>query len=136
MRYKLIRIKFNLFQKMTREVSLVCDYIFGSIHTALPMDTVDIELMIQMVKGIYTYRKDHTAKSTVFSPWSRTIIPFPSLQRKFQAFQNENRQMTAWNNDHASPYFSTPTKPKCKHTSGKTRSRQSNQRHHVNPIKT
>ena len=62
---------------MAREISLVCDFIFGSIHTGLPMDTVDVELMIRMVKGIYMYRKDHTAESMVFSPWSRTVIPFP-----------------------------------------------------------
>ena len=72
---------------MTREIILVCDFIFGSICTALLMDTVDVELMIQMVKGIYTYRKDHTAKSTVFSPWSRTVITFPSLQRKIKHFR-------------------------------------------------
>ena len=71
---------------MAREICLVCDFIYGSIHTALPTDTVDIELMIWTVKGIYTYRKDHTAESMVFSPLSRTVIPFPSLQRKIQAF--------------------------------------------------
>ena len=51
---------------MAREISPVCDFIFESIHTALPTDTVDVELTIWMVKGIFTYRKDHTAKSTVF----------------------------------------------------------------------
>ena len=64
---------------MAREIIPVCDFIFGSIQTGLPMDAVDVELMVRMVKGIYTYRKDHTAKSTVFSPWGRTVIPFPSL---------------------------------------------------------
>ena len=60
---------------MAREISPVCNFIFGSIWTGLPMDTVDVELTVRMVKGIYTYRKDHTAM--VFSPWSRTVIPFP-----------------------------------------------------------
>ena len=64
---------------MAREISPICNFIFGSIWTGLPMDTVDVELTVRMVKGIYTYRKDHTAKSTMFLPWSRTIIPFPSL---------------------------------------------------------
>ena len=99
------------------------------------MDTVDVELMIRTVKGIYTYRKDHTAKSMVFSPWSRTVIPFPSLHNKIQAFQVENRQTTAWNNGHATSYCSAPTQPKHKCTSGKNRTRWSNQRHHFNPIK-
>ena len=46
---------------MAREISPVCDFIFESIHTSLPMDTIDVELTIRMVKGIYTYRKDHMA---------------------------------------------------------------------------
>ena len=101
---------------MARDISLVCDFIFGSICAGLLMDTVDIELMIRIVKGIYMYRKDHMAESTVFSPLSRTVIPFSSLHRKIQAFQDKNRQMIAWNNDHAMPYFSAPTKPKHKYT--------------------
>ena len=61
-------IKLYFFRKMAREIGLVCDFIFGSICTGLLMDTVDVELMFRIVKGIYTYRKDHTAESTVFSP--------------------------------------------------------------------
>ena len=61
--------------------------------------------MIRTVKGIYTCRKDHTAKSMVFSPWSRTLTPFPLLCRKIQAFQNESRQTTVWDNNNAMPYF-------------------------------
>ena len=73
------------------------------------MGTVDVELKVRMVKGIYTYRKDHTAESTVFSPWSKTIIPFPSLRRKIQAFQDKNgKQMSAWNQEHAAFPFLTP----------------------------
>ena len=51
---------------MAREISPVCDFIFGSICTSLPTDTVDMELMIRTVKGIYTYRKDHIAESMGF----------------------------------------------------------------------
>ena len=72
----------------------------------------------------------------VFTPLSRTIIPFPSLHKKMQAFQDEDRQMSAWNKGHAMSYFSTQPKPKCRHTSGKTRTRWSNQRNRYNPIKT
>ena len=76
------------------------------------MDTVDVELTVRMVKGIYTYRKDHMAKSMVFSPWSRTVIPFPSLKRKIQAYQDENKQTSAWNKGHAVPYCPNQPQPK------------------------
>ena len=67
---------------MAREISPVCDFIFKSICMSLLMDTVDVELTIRMVRGIYTYRKDHTAESMVFSPWSRTVIPFPFITKE------------------------------------------------------
>ena len=44
--------------------------------------------------------------------------------------------MTAWNKGHAAPYFPTQPQPKHRHTSGKTRTRWSNQRNRFNPIKT
>ena len=53
---------------MAREISPVCDFIFGFICMYLPMDTVDIELTIKMVKAIYTSCKDHTVESMIFSP--------------------------------------------------------------------
>ena len=128
-----IKYKYLYFRNMAREI---CNFIFRSIQTGLLTDTVDLDLTIRMVKGIYMYRKDHTAKSTVFSPWSRTIIPFPSLCKKIQVYQDENRQTLAWNKGHATPYFPTQPQPKHRHTSGKTRTRWSNQSHRFNPIKT
>ena len=110
---------------MAREISPICNFIFGLICTGLLTDTVDVELMIRMVKGIYMYRKDHTAESMVFSPWSRTVIPFPSLCKKIEVFQDEKRQMSAWNKVHAMSYFSAQPQPKYRHTSGKTRTRWS-----------
>ena len=97
---------------MPREISPICNFIFGSIHRGLLTDTVDVELTIRMVKGIYTYKKDHMAKSTVFSPWNRAVIPSPSLCKKIQAFQDENRQMSVWNKGHAMSYFSAQPQPK------------------------
>ena len=38
---------------MAREISPVCDFFFGFMHTNLPVDTVDVELAIRMVQGIY-----------------------------------------------------------------------------------
>ena len=65
-----------------------------------------------------------------------TIIPFPSLHRKIQAYQDKNRQTSAWNKGHAVPYFPTQPQPKHRCTLRKTRTRWSNQRHRFNPIKT
>ena len=120
---------------MAIQISPICNFIFGSIQTGLLTDTVDVGLTIRMVKGIYTYRKDHTAESTVFSPWSMTVIPFPFLHMKIQVFQDENRQTSAWNKGHAMSYFSAQPQPECRCTLGKTRTRWSNWRYRFNPIR-
>ena len=77
-------VKLNQFniREMAREISLVCHFICGSICTSLLTDTVDVELSIKTVKGIYTYHKDHTVELTIFTLWSKSVIPFPSLRHK------------------------------------------------------
>ena len=121
---------------MAREINPVCDFIFCSIHACLLTDMVDVELTIRKVKGIYTYCKDHTAESMIFSPWSKSPIPFPSLRLKIQAYKDNNKQATmTWDND-VMPQFSAPQKPsqnprKC--TSGKIRNRWSRHNHQFKP---
>ena len=116
---------------MAREINLVCDFFFG-----LPADTVDMELTIKMVKGIYIYCKDHTAESTIFTPWSKSVTPFPSLRKKIMAFKEDSRGYVTptW-----MPLVNTPTKPPRnprKSAPGKVRTRWSNCNHHFNPVKT
>ena len=86
--------------EMAHEISPICDFLFGLIRTNLPMDTVDVGLTVQKVKSIYTYRKDHTMESMIFTPWSKKVIPFPSLRHKIQAYQDNKRseRVLPWNN--------------------------------------
>ena len=70
---------------MAREINLVCAFFFGFMHTNLHVDTVNIKLTLRMVQGIYIYRKDYTAETTIFTPWSKSVIPFPSLRKKIKA---------------------------------------------------
>ena len=78
---------------MACEISPICNFLFGSIRTNLWMDTVDVELTVQMVKGIYTYRKDHTVDSMIFTAWNKKVTPFPSLRCKIQAYQDDQRNV-------------------------------------------
>ena len=85
------------------------------------MDTVGVELTLRMVQGIYIYRKDHTAETTIFTLWSKSVIAFPFLRKKIKAFKEDTRGKTTspWG-----PSDSTPTNPpKCsrKFTPGKVR---------------
>ena len=62
---------------MACEISPICDFLFRSIRTNLMIDTGDIELTVQMVKGIYTYRKDHSMDNPQYSPHEVKGDTFP-----------------------------------------------------------
>ena len=95
---------------MACEISPVCDFLLVSIRTNLLMDTVDVELTVWMVQGIYTYRKDHMMESTIFTPWSKKVIPFPSLRCKIQAYQDVKRseRVLPWNNGSTFQFSAPP----------------------------
>ena len=103
------------------------------------MDTVNIDLTIRTVKGIYTYHKEHTMESAIFTPWSKNMIPFPSLRPKIQVFKDKKQNTTMpWNNG-STVQFSAPPKThrnprKC--AQGIMRTRWSNRNNRFNHIKT
>ena len=119
-----------IIKEIACEISPICDFHFGSIKTNLPMDTVDVELAVHMVKDIYSYRKDHAAESMIFTLWSKKMIPFPSLRCKIQAYQDDKRSegVLPWNNGNMFQFSAPPmmqNKPR-KRASGKIRARWSN----------
>ena len=106
---------------MAREINAECNFFFGFMHTNFPVDTVDVELTLRTVQGIYIYHKDHTMETTIFTSASKSVTPFPSLRKKIKAFKEESKgQMTlTW-----TPPESTPVKPlkiPRKHAPGKVR---------------
>ena len=102
------------------------------------MDTVDVDLTIWMMKGIFTYRKDHTTEHTIFTPWSKKVIAFPSLGHKIQAFQDNKRHEVTlpWNNDSTFLFSAPPRMSRIqKRTTCKIRTRWLG-KNRFNPIKT
>ena len=99
---------------MAREISSVCNFIFRLIRTCLPTDMVDEDLTVWTVKGIYTYKKGHTAESMIFTLWSKKAIPFPSLRWKIQVFQDDKRQemMISWNDGNTFQFSTPPRMPR------------------------
>ena len=82
------------------KISPICDFLFGSIRTNLPTDTVHVELTVWRVKGSYTYRKDYTMESMIFTPWSKKVTPFPCLRHKVQTYQDNqgSEKVLQWGN--------------------------------------
>ena len=60
---------------MVREINPVCDFFFIFMHMNLPIDTVNMELTLRIVQGIYIYHKDHTVETTIFTPWGKSVTP-------------------------------------------------------------
>ena len=49
-------------------------------------------------------------ESTIFTPWSKKVIPFPSLRHKIQAYQDDKRseRVLLWNNGSTFQFFAPP----------------------------
>ena len=95
-----------------------CDFDFHYFHCAIPKDTVDVEMTIWMMDGIYTYRRDQTTQITSYSPWSRQVKPFSSLRRKIANYEHEGKESHEKRN-------SNPFNPVRKNKSSMKRSRRS-----------
>ena len=79
-------------------------------RTNLLIDTVEVELTVQRVKGT-TCTQRTTLDSMIFTPWSKEVTPFPSLRHKIQAYWDDQRseRVLPWGNDGNSSFqFSAP----------------------------
>ena len=121
---------------MAREVNLVCNFFFGFVCTNLPSDTVDIELKVRTVHGIYTYRKDCTVESTIFTLWGKKVIPFPSLRRKIKAIKEDSKGQINLTWMLQIPAMTKPSQNPRKCTAGKVGTQWSNYNLLFNLIKT
>ena len=80
------------FFRMNFNIRAECDLLFHNFHCALPEDMTDVEVTIQMVDGIHTYRRDRMTQAASYSPWSRLMKPFPSLRNKIAEYQEKKRR--------------------------------------------
>ena len=123
---------------MTHEISTICDFLFGSIRTNLPMDTADVrtnctdgkrDLHIQ--KGPYQRVQD------IYSMEQKDdTFPFP--EHKIQAYQDVKRsaRVLPWNNGNTLQFSSPPmTQNNPRKAPGKIRARWSNKSRYI-PMKT
>ena len=94
---------------MACELSANCDLIFGILSCNLPEDTIDVDLNVQTLQGIHTYKKDRSTQVIKCSSWGSKVRSFPSLQKKMAEFLR-CRQITA------TPYANRSFQPRPKAT--------------------
>ena len=86
---------------MACDLKPACAFFFGYLRCSIPVDTIDVELTVRTVKGIHTFRKDHTSEQATCRPLSRQMTPLLSLRKKIEEFEEEK-------NDENSPFHPNP----------------------------
>ena len=63
-----------------------CNFMHGYFRCLLPIETVDVEVKVKMMRGIHTFRRDHTIQVISCKPWRPTPCAHPSILRKMQTY--------------------------------------------------
>ena len=63
-----------------------CNFLHGYFRCLLPLETVDIEVKVKMMRGIHMFRRDRTTQVISCNPWSTRLCPYPSLIRKMKMY--------------------------------------------------
>ena len=63
-----------------------CNFLHGYFRYLLHIETVDIEVKIKMMRGIYMFRRDWTTQAISCNPWSMSCHPYASLIRKMKTY--------------------------------------------------
>ena len=59
---------------------------FGYLRCNLPKDTIDIDLKIHTLRGIYPYKKGRSSDVNRYNPCGIEITPLPSLKKNMTKF--------------------------------------------------
>ena len=63
-----------------------CNFLHRYLRCLLPIETMDVEVKIKMMRGIHTFRGDQTTQVISCNPWSTRLCPCPSLIRKMKNY--------------------------------------------------
>ena len=97
-----------LFQRMSCDLDPQSNFIYRYFTCNLPEDTIDVEVTVCTLKGIYTFRKDPNTQMSTCSPWHTQVRPFPSLRRRMEDYIKEHQNIM----NPFSPKRECPNRPK------------------------
>ena len=63
-----------------------CNFLYGYFRCLLPLETVDTEVKVKMMRGIHTFRRDRTTQVISCNPWCTRLHPYPSLIQKMKMY--------------------------------------------------
>ena len=59
-----------------------CALVYGFLSFGFPVDKIDIDLKVYMVKEIHIFKKYYKTQITQYSPWGGKVQLYPSFRRK------------------------------------------------------
>ena len=63
-----------------------CNFLNWYFRCLLPLETVDVEVKVQMMRGIHMFRRDRTTQVIKCNPSSTKLHPYPSLIQKVKTY--------------------------------------------------
>ena len=63
-----------------------CNFLNRYFRCLLPLETVDMEVKVKMMRGIHTFRRDRTSQVIKCNPWSTRLHPCSSLIQKMKTY--------------------------------------------------
>ena len=67
--------------------------LYGFFECNLPEYTIDVEVTVRNLKGVYNFRKDCTTQSSMCSLWGSQVKPFRSLLKKMDTYMEERQNI-------------------------------------------
>ena len=61
-----------------------CNFLHGYFRCLLPLETVNVEVNVKMMRGIHMLRRDTTTQVILCNPWSTRLCAYPSVIRKMK----------------------------------------------------
>ena len=63
-----------------------CNFLHWYFRCLLPLETVDVEVKVKTMRGIYMFRRGNTTQVILCNLWSTRLHPYPSLIRKMKTY--------------------------------------------------
>ena len=60
-----------------------CNFLHEYFRCLLPIETIEVEVKVKMIRGIHPFRRDHTTQVISCNPWGTRLHPYPSLMKAY-----------------------------------------------------
>ena len=90
-----------------------CNFLYGYFWCQLLEDTIDLEVTVRTMKGIHSFRRDHSTQIISCKPWTPNHCPYSSLTKKMRTYLELKDQ--AADSPYPSPNYPERTKMPSSH---------------------